>query len=66
MLAIAPKRASENIMRGPDFIDLHHRAILEDPSTAAKAACDFVRDGLDAENMTGVVDTTLYLNRAGV
>ena len=46
-----------------DFIEVSYRQALSDPRSAAKAIRDFVGDGLELEQMVGVVDPQLYRNR---
>ncbi len=46
-----------------DVIDVHYKAVLENPRAEAKRIRDFVDLPLDAAKMAGVVDERLYRNR---
>jgi len=58
-------RARYLMKRSPqfEFVELHYRAVLEDPVAAAETLRDFVGKGLDIEEMIAVVDKDLYRNR---
>ncbi len=46
-----------------EVIDVHYKAVLENPRAEAKRIRDFVDLPLDAGKMAGVVDKRLYRNR---
>ncbi len=48
-----------------DVIDVHYKAVLEDPRAEAERIRDFLGLPLDAGKMAGVVDARLYRNRLG-
>ncbi len=47
-----------------DVIDVHYKAVLEEPRAQAERLRDFLGLPLDAAKMAGVVDGSLYRNRA--
>ena len=54
------------LQRAPhlDVIDVHYRKVLENPRGQARRIRDFLGLPLDAAKMAGVVDGSLYRNRA--
>ena len=59
-------RALYQLKRGPhfEFLELEHRAFLDDPKTQAEKIRDFLAMDLDVEAMAAVVDRSLHRNRA--
>ncbi len=48
-----------------DVIDVHYKAVLENPRAEAERIRDFLGLPIDAAKMAGVVDKRLYRNRGG-
>ena len=59
-------RANYHIKRSPhiEALDVHYRAVLEDPLSHARQMAEFLDRDLDIEAMAAIVDPQLYRNRA--